>query len=130
MISFRHYGISVTPSGLRKNLKQLLQRKEIPDLGNFQDVSEFITKSGYGSESEGEDAEASRVTLSQDLGRGNTTGRQSRIRLQEVRSPNHRTRHMHPQTHTVCLCYDLSGFFVQPISSNKGRRAACTGAAD
>jgi len=35
-------------------------------------------------ESEGEDAEASRVTLAQDLGHGNTAGRTSRVRLHEV----------------------------------------------
>ena len=35
-------------------------------------------------ESEGEDAEASRVTLSQDLGKGNVAARQSRVRLHEI----------------------------------------------
>ena len=35
-------------------------------------------------ESEGEDAEASRVTLAQDLGRGNVASRQSRVRLHEI----------------------------------------------
>ena len=145
-ISLRHYSIGVTPSGLRKNLKQLLQKQNIPDLGHMQDVSEFVAKSGYGSvsmgrcgdgvdrwgytfggagkgldrldrsrvswmqtnnsrlagahisthmvcsptqlhtlqESEGEDAETSRVTLSQDMGRGNVASRQSRVRLYEI----------------------------------------------
>ena len=35
-------------------------------------------------ESEGEEAEASRVTLAQDLGKGNTAGHASRVRLHEV----------------------------------------------
>lgn len=35
-------------------------------------------------ESEGEDAETSRVTLSQDMGRGNVASRQSRVRLYEI----------------------------------------------
>lgn len=35
-------------------------------------------------ESEGEDAETSRVTLAQDLGRGNVAARQSRVRLHEI----------------------------------------------
>jgi hypothetical protein len=35
-------------------------------------------------ESEGEDAADGRVTLAQDMGRGNLASRQSRIRLQEV----------------------------------------------
>ena len=36
-------------------------------------------------ESEGEEAAESRVTLAQDMGRGNLAARQSRIRLQEVK---------------------------------------------
>lgn len=35
-------------------------------------------------ESEGEDAEASRVTLAQDMGKGNSASRQSRVRLHEI----------------------------------------------
>ena len=35
-------------------------------------------------ESEGEDAADSRVTLAQDVGRGNLASRQSRVKLQEV----------------------------------------------
>ena len=38
-------------------------------------------------ESEGEDAAEGRVTLAQDMGRGNLASRQSRIRLQEVSLP-------------------------------------------
>eukprot|EP00877_Chromochloris_zofingiensis_P011512 jgi/Chrzof1/6614/Cz19g02210.t1 len=84
LLSLRHYSISVAPSGLRKSLKALVQRKTLPDLGNMQDVSEFVTKSGYGSESEGEDAELSRVTLPQQLGNGNVVPKQSRVRLHEI----------------------------------------------
>ena len=36
-------------------------------------------------ESEGEEAADSRVTLAQDVGRGNMASRQSRVKLQEVR---------------------------------------------
>lgn len=32
-----------------KNLKQLLARKALPDLGRAADVAEFLTRSGYGS---------------------------------------------------------------------------------
>eukprot|EP00198_Chlamydomonas_reinhardtii_P009173 XP_001698510.1 predicted protein [Chlamydomonas reinhardtii] len=49
LIRLRHYGISVAPSGLRKSVKGLLSRREVPDLSAFRDVSEFVTKSGYGS---------------------------------------------------------------------------------
>ncbi|GIL68240.1 hypothetical protein Vafri_21490, partial [Volvox africanus] len=84
IIRLRHYSIAVAPSGLRKTVKALLSNREVPDLGTFRDVSEFVTKSGYGSESEGEDAEASRVTLAQNMGRGNVAARQSRVRLHEL----------------------------------------------
>ena len=57
----------------------------MPDLSQFTDVAEFIERSGYGSESDGEDAAASRVTLSQTLGRGNLALRTSRIKVHEVR---------------------------------------------
>ena len=40
--------------------------------------------SGHSQESEGEEAGESRVTLAQDLGRGNLAARQSRVQLQEV----------------------------------------------
>ena len=49
-----------------------------------QDVADYLTKGGYGSESEGEDAADSRVMLERDMGRGNLAARQSRVRLQEV----------------------------------------------
>ena len=40
-------------------------------------------------ESEGEEAADSRVTLADDLGRGNLASRQSRVKLQEVNSLQH-----------------------------------------
>lgn len=83
-ISLRHYSISVAPSGVTKNLKKLLGRKDLPEMGRMADISELLTKSGYGSESEGEDADASKVMLAQDLGKGNIAARQSRVKLHEV----------------------------------------------
>ena len=49
-----------------------------------QDVADYLTKGGCGSESEGEDAGDSRVMLERDMGRGNLAARQSRVKLQEV----------------------------------------------
>jgi ribosome biogenesis protein SSF1/2 len=46
--------------------------------------SDVITVSSGSQESEGEEAGESRVTLAQDLGRGNLAARQSRVQLQEV----------------------------------------------
>ncbi|WIA33942.1 hypothetical protein OEZ86_007038 [Tetradesmus obliquus] len=87
LISLRHFTISTAPSGVKKSLKALMARQALPDLGKLQDVSELLTKSGYGSESEGEDAETSRVVLEAPAaGRAGRAlvGRQSRVRLHEV----------------------------------------------
>ncbi|KAL3136348.1 hypothetical protein ABBQ38_005610 [Trebouxia sp. C0009 RCD-2024] len=83
-IQLRHYSISAQPSGVSKSVKALVSQRAVPDMGAVQDVSEFLSKSGYGSESEGEDAADSRVTLAEDVGRGNLASRQSRVKLQEV----------------------------------------------
>ncbi|KAL0050815.1 hypothetical protein WJX82_007715 [Trebouxia sp. C0006] len=83
-IHLRHFSISAQPSGVSKSVKALVSQRAVPDMGNVQDVSEFLSKSGYGSESEGEDAADSRVTLAQDVGRGNLASRQSRVKLQEI----------------------------------------------
>ncbi|KAK9840668.1 hypothetical protein WJX81_008651 [Elliptochloris bilobata] len=83
-ISFRHYSISAQPSGVSKSVKALVGRRALPDMSAMQDVSEFLTRSGYGSESEGEEAAEQRVMLEEDLGRGNLAARQSRVRLQEI----------------------------------------------
>ena len=82
-ITARQYSIAVKATGVAKNLKKLLDRRGDAanlheSLGKLTDISELMTKSGYGSESEGEDAEAGKVELEQ---RGT---RQSRIKLTEI----------------------------------------------
>ena len=82
-ITLRQYSIAVKAAGVAKNLKKLLDRRGDAaalreSLGRMTDISELMTKSGYGSESEGEDAEAGRVELAD---RGT---RQSRIKLTEI----------------------------------------------
>jgi hypothetical protein len=50
LISLRHYSISTAPSGIKKSLKALLAKRALPgDMGAMQDVSELVTRSGYGS---------------------------------------------------------------------------------
>ncbi|CAM8977763.1 unnamed protein product [Rhodiola kirilowii] len=56
---------------------------QVPDLRNLHDVSDFVTKAGYGSESEGDD-EAATVTLSNDLNRVNRASTKSAVKLQEL----------------------------------------------
>ena len=48
-IAFRHFSIVVQPCGVTKSVKTLIGKRKVPDLGAFQDVAEFLTKSGYGS---------------------------------------------------------------------------------
>lgn len=84
MIDFRHYAIKAVPVGLSKGVKKLVQSK-VPNLGRFEDVSDFITKSGQLSESEAEDDPGSHVTLPQKLSsRGNLASSQSALRLIEL----------------------------------------------
>ena len=83
-ISLRHYSVAAQPTGVTKNLKTLLQRKQLPDMGRLTDVSEFLARSAYGSESEGEEADATRVEVDAGGKRGSGGPKQSRIRLSEV----------------------------------------------
>jgi ribosome biogenesis protein SSF1/2 len=43
LIDFRHYAIKAVPMGLSKGVKKLVQSK-VPNLGQFEDISGFITK--------------------------------------------------------------------------------------
>lgn len=85
-ISLRQYSIAVKAAGVAKNLKKLLDRKrETPDMSRMLDISEFMTKSGYGSESEAEDAETGRVEVTDTDKRGTIRGtKQSRVKLSEI----------------------------------------------
>ncbi|KAG9145756.1 hypothetical protein Leryth_011186 [Lithospermum erythrorhizon] len=47
------------------------------------DVSDFVTKAGYGSESEADD-EAATVNIASDMGRVNRSSNKSAVRLQEI----------------------------------------------
>ncbi|KAL5561458.1 hypothetical protein UlMin_031205 [Ulmus minor] len=83
LIDFRHYSIRLQPVGVSRRIRKFVQKHEVPDLRNLQDVSDFITKAGYGSESEADD-EAATVTLSSDLGRINRASNKSAVKLQEL----------------------------------------------
>lgn len=82
-IDFRHYSISAQPVGVSRNIRKLVQNRKLPNLSALTDVSEFVTRSGYGSESENED-ELAKVKLNQDFGRANRASGQSAVKLHEV----------------------------------------------
>jgi len=83
-VEFRHYSVKAVPVGVSKAVKRLVQSK-VPDLSNLNDISEFITRSGNYSDSEGEEDPVSKVTLPQNLaGRGSKAGAKSAVRLIEL----------------------------------------------
>lgn len=83
LIEFRHYSIALQPVGVSRGLRKLVQHRKIPDLRGLNDVSEFLTRAGYVSESEAED-EAATVQLASDIGRLNHNSQQSAVKLHEI----------------------------------------------
>lgn len=49
LIRFRHYRISIPASGLNKSMKRLLYGNSVPDLGDLDKMSDFLSKSGFAS---------------------------------------------------------------------------------
>ncbi len=49
-LQFRHYSITQTPAGISKSVRSILKR-DLPELGHLQDISQFLTKSVEGEES-------------------------------------------------------------------------------
>ncbi|KAJ3030414.1 UNVERIFIED_CONTAM: hypothetical protein HDU68_009118 [Siphonaria sp. JEL0065] len=74
-IEIRHYSIGVKAIGISKSVKSLIQTN-IPDLNKFQDVSDYVLRSAFASESDVEDGPESTVTLPQKyVGRGNSNAK-------------------------------------------------------
>ncbi|KAK9726321.1 hypothetical protein RND81_05G205800 [Saponaria officinalis] len=83
LIEFRHYSIRLQPVGVSRRIRKIVQNRQLPDLSTLQDVSDFVTRAGYGSESEADD-EAATVNLVNDLGRVNRASTKSAVKLQEI----------------------------------------------
>ncbi|XP_022899071.1 peter Pan-like protein [Olea europaea var. sylvestris] len=83
LIDFRHFSIRLQPVDVSRRIRKFVQNHQVPDLRNLQDVSDFVTKAGYGSESEADD-EAATVSLATDLGRVNRASNKSAVKLQEI----------------------------------------------
>lgn len=82
-IDFRHYSVRLQPVGVSRRVRKFVQNRQVPNLSSLQDVSEFLTRAGYGSESEVDD-EAAHVSLPTDLGRVNRASNKSAVKLQEI----------------------------------------------
>ncbi|TPX35456.1 hypothetical protein SmJEL517_g02072 [Synchytrium microbalum] len=83
-IDLRHFIVTVRVTGVSKTIKTLLQAN-IPDLKNYDDISDYILRGGAGSDSEAEDAPDSTMSLPQNyVGRNNRKSEQRAIRLVEI----------------------------------------------
>ncbi|KAJ8573036.1 hypothetical protein K7X08_009547 [Anisodus acutangulus] len=83
LIDLRHYSIRLQPVGVSRRIRKFVQNHQVPDLRSLQDVSDFVTKAGYGSESDADD-EAATVNLSSDIGRVNRASTKSVVKLEEI----------------------------------------------
>ncbi|KAJ2957950.1 hypothetical protein NQZ79_g6412 [Umbelopsis isabellina] len=84
MIDFRHYSIGVKPIGVSKSVKKIITT-DVPNLADFEDISEYVLREAVVSESDVEDGPDSTVTLGQNyVGRGNKQSEQRAIRLHEI----------------------------------------------
>ena len=84
-ISLRHYAVDASPVGVNKNLKKLVAKREVPDMGELQDVADLLERGGYASDSDVEENRETHVTLSHDFtGRANRATRRSAVKLQEI----------------------------------------------
>jgi ribosome biogenesis protein SSF1/2 len=43
-IDFRHYAIDVKVTGVSKGVRNIINEKELPDLSQFGDISEYISR--------------------------------------------------------------------------------------
>jgi ribosome biogenesis protein SSF1/2 len=82
-IDFRHYSVTVRPVGVSKSVKRILT-SDLPDLGQYDDVADYILREAFAPESEIEDGDST-ITLPQDfVGRGNKRAEQRAIKLIEL----------------------------------------------
>ncbi|KAJ1723983.1 rRNA-binding ribosome biosynthesis protein [Coemansia erecta] len=85
MVDFRHYTVVVKPVGVTKGVKRVILAKNIPSMAGFDDISEYVLREAFASESDVEDGPENEVTLPQDyVGRNNRKNEQRAVRLQEL----------------------------------------------
>src|SRR4051794_9373259 len=83
-IDFRHYSITVRPTGVSKSVKRIITT-ELPDLGQFEDVADYVLREAVAGESDVEEGGENTVTLAQDfVGRGNKKAEQRAVKLVEL----------------------------------------------
>ncbi|CEP15258.1 hypothetical protein [Parasitella parasitica] len=84
MVDMRHYSIGIKATGISKSIKRVISTN-LPNLGDYEDISDYVLKEAIVSESDVEDGPESTVTLSQDYpGRNNRRNDQRAVRLYEL----------------------------------------------
>eukprot|EP00586_Coscinodiscus_wailesii_P022074 CAMPEP_0172502148 /NCGR_PEP_ID=MMETSP1066-20121228/157091_1 /TAXON_ID=671091 /ORGANISM="Coscinodiscus wailesii, Strain CCMP2513" /LENGTH=409 /DNA_ID=CAMNT_0013277301 /DNA_START=15 /DNA_END=1244 /DNA_ORIENTATION=+ len=87
-VEIRHYAIRATPVGMTRRVRRLVQSK-IPNLGQLDDVADYLMGYGTGNVSDASDSEMEdetcQVVLPQNYnGRGNTKSSKSALKLVEL----------------------------------------------
>ena len=81
----RHYVIKAAPTGVSKGVKKLVRATKLPSLGKYSDVSEFLTRAGFSSDSGGETDDEEKAELPQDyVGRHARKSQKVSIKLVEI----------------------------------------------
>ena len=90
LIELRHYLITASPANLSRAMRRLVRGK-LTDMSKYDDIADYVkaleggAATAAGSESEGEVADDSKVTLGDRyVGRGNVRGGKSGVRLKEL----------------------------------------------
>ncbi|KAJ2995094.1 hypothetical protein HDV02_001082 [Globomyces sp. JEL0801] len=65
LIEMRHYKITIKQLGLSKSVKAIIHTK-VPDLRGFEDISDFILRGAFASESDVEDGPESTIQIGKD----------------------------------------------------------------
>ncbi|KAI9202126.1 Brix domain-containing protein [Polychytrium aggregatum] len=83
-IEMRHYGVNVKMSGVSKSIKSVIQTT-VPNLQGYDDISEFVLRGAFASESDVEDGPDVTMPLPQKyIGKGNKQSENRSIRLAEL----------------------------------------------
>jgi len=65
-VHFRHYLIKVNPTGVSKSVKRFALQNLLPDLHNLEDISQYVLRESFASESDIEDGPESHITLDEE----------------------------------------------------------------
>jgi len=81
----RQYVIKAAPTGVSKGVKRLVRATKLPSLGRYADVSDYLMRQGYSSESGAETDDEDKAELPQDyVGRNARKSQRVSIKLHEV----------------------------------------------